>query len=342
MWVKGELFDDFDAVEPSARGVLDRAAQSQLFDRLDWYRTLWTHCPPGKAPLIARARSDNADSWLFLARVDEKRAISLGNWYSLAFRPVFSGETADNIRRAQLTALARRLSTGLAQITLAPVPGSDGTADLVLSAFRRAGWIGFKTPKTGSWIANVAGKSFAEYWEERPGQVRSTHDRKSKKFGVKCQIFTKFDANAWGDYESIYGESWKGGEGSPDFLKAMAKMEGKAGALRLGIAKHDGQAIAAQLWTTENGRAIIHKLAYREEFAEMSAGTILSTAMFRHAIDVDKVDVIDYGTGDDGYKASWMDQRNQLYSLTFYNPKTFTGVVGAAKSALSQLIHREK
>ncbi len=338
MWVKGELFDDFDAAALAARGSLDRLEQPNMFDRLDWFKTLWAHCPPGKAPLLARARADNCDAWLFLARTDERDAIALGNWYTLAFRPIFSGNPTEETQKAELVAIARRLASGLTRITLSPVPEEDGTADLLLEAFQKGGWTGFKAPKTGSWITRIEGKSFDEYWAERPGEVRSTHDRKLKKFGVTTEIFTQFDADAWAEYESIYGESWKGDEGSPTFLRAMAEMEGKAGALRLGIARHEGEAIAAQLWTIENGRAIIHKLAYREDKSEMSGGTILSAAMFRHAIDTDKVEVIDYGTGDDRYKQSWMTERHQLSVLTFHNPKTPTGLFRAAKASLANLV----
>jgi Acetyltransferase (GNAT) domain len=338
MWVKGELFDDFDAAALAARGALDRETQPYLFDRLEWFKTLWAHCPPGKAPLIARARAENCDAWLFLARTDERSAIALGNWYSLAYRAIFSGEPSEDVQKGEITAIARRLATGLTTITLSPVPEHDGSADLLLSAFQKGGWVGFKAPKTGSWITRLDGKDFSAYWAERPGEVRSTHDRKLKKFGVTTQIFTHFDEAAWAEYESIYGDSWKGDEGSPSFLRAMAKMEGEAGTLRLGIARHEGEAIAAQLWTVENGCAIIHKLAYREDKGEMSAGTILSAAMFRHAIDTDKVEMIDYGTGDDRYKQSWMTERRQLSVLTFHNPRTPSGLFRATKASVANLV----
>jgi hypothetical protein len=340
MWVKGELFDEFDAAEQSARGQLDRASQPSLFERLAWFKLLWKHCPPGRAPLIARARAEQTDAWLFLARTDENQATALANWYTLSFRPIFSGDAPEATRKALLVALARRLASGLSTITLSPVPDSDGTADLIVSAFRKAGWLASMTPKTGNWTAKVEGKSFDQFWSERPGQVRSTFERKSKKFAITTQIHTKYSDAAWEDFEEVYDDSWKGEEGSPDFVRDFVRMEGKAGSLRLGIASLDGKAIAAQLWTIENGHAIIHKLAYRSDAREMSPGTILSVAMFRHAIDVDKVKLIDYGTGDDGYKADWMDVRNALYTITLHNPRRLAGLMGAAKAGISSLLNR--
>ena len=243
MWVKGELFDDFDAAERSAQNCLHRSAQPHFFDRLDWFRLLWAHCPPGKTPLIARARAENTDAWLFLCRQDSTAATGLANWYTLAFRPIFSSESSPQIKRALLTAIAKRLSNGLSSIVIAPVPASDGSADLLAAAFRKAGWLAFKTPKTANWTVDVTGKSFADYWAERPGNLRSTHDRKRKKFGTTTEIHTKFDEGAWAIYEDIYAESWKGEEGSPAFVREMAKTQGQVGALRLGIAHHEGRAV---------------------------------------------------------------------------------------------------
>ena len=341
MRVKGELFNDFDAVEQAAQGRLDRSHQNILFDRLHWFHRVSRYSSPQKTPIIAHAQTDTAEAWLFLEHRTARTAASLTNWYTLAFRPVFSGDTDRIAKTALVTDMALLLATRVSQIELSPVPENDGSADLILSGFRNGGWIGFKSPKTVSWTIDVTGETFAQFWAKRPGQVRSTHDRKLKKYGTTCEIHTEFDATTWAIYEEIYAESWKGEEGSLAFVRSMVEAKGQAGALRLGIARHDGRPIAAQLWTTENGRAIIHKLAYRADAAELSAGTVLSAAMFRHAIDVDRVNIIDYGTGDDRYKADWMDKRDILFQISLYNPKTITGLFGAMMTWVSRLVRRK-
>ncbi len=344
MWVKGELFDDFESARSAAKDSLNRKNQPKLFDRIAWFESIWAHTPPGGAPLIARARAENCDAWLFLARTGPQKAVSLSNWYTLSFRPVFSGEPNEETRKSQIIALARRLGLGLSTIELTPVPENDGSADLIIESFQKAGWIATKTPRFGNWTTKIDtsmdGVNFETFWAERPGEVRSTYSRKLKKFGVTTDIYTQFDETAWEEYESIYASSWKGEEGSPAFLTEMAMRESKAGTLRLGIARLEGQAIAAQLWTIENGHAIIHKLCYREEYAEMSAGSILSHDMFKHAIDTDKVSLIDYGTGDDRYKQSWMSDRQQLFTITLHNSKRIGGLIGAAKQKIKALIGR--
>jgi hypothetical protein len=337
MWVKGEIFRDFADVEGVAKGSLDRDNQPSLFDRLDWFRRTWALCAPGDRPLIVRARAEGSDAWLFLAETGSA-AKGLASWYTLAFRPVIAGAPSETTARALIVAIARRLRPRLARIALDHVPEAE--AELVRTGFARAGWIARVTPQTANWSIDVTSKSFADYWAERPGQLRSTAKRKAAKTPMDLTILDRFDADAWEDYASIYADSWKPGEGSLDFVRAMAVDEGAAGALRLGIARIEGRAVAAQLWTVEHGIAIIHKLAHREDVADLSPGTILSQAMFEHVIDKDHVTLIDFGTGDDRYKADWMDIRVMRMRVELFNPRTPAGMFGAAKAGLRALVGR--
>ena len=157
--------------------------------------------------------------------------------------------------------------------------------------------------------------SFADYWASRPASSAAPSSAAPRAAALEIGIHDRFDAAAWADYEAVYRVSWKPEEGSFAFLRALAEQEGAAGTLRLGLAYKDGAPIAAQLWTIENGEATIHKLAYAESAKALSPGTILGEAMFRRAIDTDRVAMIDYGTGDDAYKADWMAERRQLWRL---------------------------
>ena len=147
----------------------------------------------------------------------------------------------------------------------------------------------------------------------RPGALRTTLKRKAKK--VEVEILDQFDPAAWAAYEAIYGESWKPEEGDPPLLRRFAEAEGAAGRMRLGIARANGEAVAAQFWTVEDGTAYIHKLAHRESAKPLSAGTTLSAALFEHVIDRDGVSLVDFGTGDDPYKRDWMELVRPRYRL---------------------------
>ena len=108
--------------------------------------------------------------------------------------------------------------------------------------------------------------------------------------------------------------------------------------MRLGFARLDGRAVATQLWTVEHGTALIHKLAHDSTQDEGSPGTLLSHAMFAHAIDQDRVATIDYGTGDNDYKREWMDERIPLHQIDLFNPRRASSWIPAARTCISALV----
>ena len=281
------------------------------FDRAEWFALL---AETGLVPLIAMA--SDADSAAALALTEDRGRIApLRNWYSFTWRELApSGAAGDRL----LEAIARQLKTRGHRVTLEPVPGEDGSAERLARAFRDAGWKVAVEPCDINHILPVRGRSFAEYWESRPGPLRTTLKRKAKK--VEVEVLTHFDADVWADYEAIYAASWKPAEDQPAMLRAFAEAEGAAGRLRLGVARADGLAVAAQCWTVENSIAYIHKLAHLESHKPLSAGTTLTAALFQHVIDVDRVELVDFGTGDQGYKADWMEDVRPRFRIDCLDP----------------------
>ncbi len=53
----------------------------------------------------------------------------------------------------------------------------------------------------------------------------------------------------------------------------------------------------------------------------LSAGTTLTAALFAHVIDRDRVELVDFGTGDDPYKRDWMEQVRPRYRLACWSPR---------------------
>ena len=343
-WVKGELLTDLNAVGLDPNRRLGREHQSDLFARLEWFQQVWRHFPnKATSPIVMRAWSERCAVWLFLARLDANQFVSLSNWYSFSFGPVFSGKPDDEKKLALLIAVARRLRSRqwqAGQITLSPVATENGVAPLMVKAFRKSGWVVFIDQTSTSWTTSVANSTFEHYWNARPGSLRNTFKRKRNKANFETQIFSAFDAGAWAEYEAVYDDSWKPKEGSPDFVRDAAEQDGKFGLLRLGVCRVDGVAIAAQYWTVDAGIAYIHKLAYRENSKDLSPGTILSHAMFQHVIDVDHVDCIDFGTGNDAYKSDWMNHSAPLMRIRAFNPSRLAGLYGATKTLLSTLAAR--
>lgn len=325
-----ELFDDLDAVARDAGGALDRASQPCLFHRLDWFRLVEAHCPPPGRLVAIRSKVGSRHAWLFLA-VEGETARPWSSWYSLRFDA--AGSREDDVM-APLGRVMRE--AGIATVELEPI-ADPAPLERALAA---AGWLTRREPAKANWRIDTEGMDFETYWAGRPKRLRNTARRRSRGGDIQVRIHQDFDAQAWADYEAVYRASWKPEEGSFPFLRDLAWQEGVAGTLRLGLAYIEGAPVAAQLWLTENGEAVIHKLAYAESARDRSPGTILSMEMFRFALDEDRVKRIDYGTGDEAYKADWMGQRRMLWRLRAFNPARLSGLAGAARAAASDLAAR--
>ncbi|GMN01333.1 GNAT family N-acetyltransferase [Erythrobacter sp. MTPC3] len=322
--------DNADALQASPLRVVDTHCAAP-FDRPEWFEMLGA---TGLEPQIITASDDDGETALALTGRDG-HLTSLRNWYSFIWRPQHSphGDVAQRLER-----LAHTLKDHGHRVTFEPVPDEDGSAAHLFDAFRKAGWhTSMKVSDTNHFLP-VDGRNFAQYWASRPGQLRTTLKRKSSK--VVTRLTREWDAAAWTDYEHIYRKSWKPAEDQPAMLRAFAQAEAAAGRMRLGRAFADGKAIAAQFWTVEAGTAFIHKLAHLEEHKHLSAGTVLSAAMFEFAIDTDQVETIDFGTGDERYKADWMDKTRPRYRIDCLNPRAPRSWPALAKSRLRGLIAR--
>ncbi|MEO1731389.1 MAG: GNAT family N-acetyltransferase [Pseudomonadota bacterium] len=310
----------------AARGGASPA--SAPFERAEWFALL---AQTGLVPLIATAQESDDMAALALTET-AGRLEPLRNWYSFTWRQIApDGEAGDRL----LLAIASQLRNRTHRITLAPVPEEDGSASRLARTFAKAGWRVEVTQCDTNHILRPRGRSFADYWSTRPGALRSTLKRKGKK--VDITLLDHFDAAAWASYETVYAASWKPAEGKPDMLQAFAQSEGLAGRLRLGLARHEGQAIAAQFWTVEGGIAYIHKLAHLESHKHLSAGTTLSAALFAHAIDTDKVSLIDFGTGDESYKRDWMEDTRPRYQIDCLDMRQPSAWLDLARLSLGRL-----
>lgn len=323
-----------------AAGALDRARQPSLFDSHQWLEGLHRHCMPERQPDILHAEEDDAQAWLYLAATGVRQRTALSNWYSFGFRPMFSGDPDVTTRQRLVAAMTQRLAKRVARIDLYPVTAEDGTLDLMLNAMRSTGWLAVARPVGINHCLDLKGRTFAEYWSGRPGAVRTLVRRRSRGNPFTFEVHHAVTDGVWADYLGVYGKSWKTTEPHYPFLRELAEMEGRAGMLRLGLARKDGIAVAAQLWTIDRGTALIHKLAHDAAYDALSPGTLLSHHMFRDAIDNDQVSRIDYGTGNNAYKADWMESQRTLYRIDAWNPRFASAWYAAYRSHISSLVGR--
>lgn len=314
--------------------LLGPATQRDPFSRLTWFTLLAQECLAPAHCFLAAAHDGAHTAALPLMQQKPGEVQGLSNWYSFSLRPVVS---ARDQAPGLLAAIARDLARTCGRVTLSPVPDED--VQLLRTAFRRAGWIAFAEPCDVNHVLRVDGRSFAEYWATRPGRLRETVRRKGRKGAVSLRITSAFSEADWAAYEAVYRLSWKPEEGSPAFLRRLAEAEAALGHLRLGIAEVDGRPVAAQFWTVEGGTAFIHKLAHDDSARAHSPGTLLSHALFEHAIDRDGVAEVDFGTGDDPYKRDWMDTVRTRWRLTFHRPGAVRQWPAMARALARRALH---
>ncbi|MEO1044779.1 MAG: GNAT family N-acetyltransferase [Pseudomonadota bacterium] len=351
MPIIGEYHDNFAAVQEQAREELSRSALPSLFQRLEWFEALHAHCLPRQQPAIFRAASNDPEhpsfAWLFLMQTALPwRLQGLANWYSFTCGPIFGGDYDEVTRMSLLRSIARIARRKAHRISLHQIPDDNSEATLLRRAFRQEGWITSHAPCDVNHYLQLGDRSFDDYWQGRPGRMRSTVRRKARSHEISVRIDTMVTPENWSDYESVYNRSWKPGEGSPAFIRHFAENEAAHGALRLGFAFIEGAPVAAQLWTVDHGIALIHKLAYDKAAEKASPGTVLSAAMFQHVIDIDGVQQIDFGTGDDRYKADWMEQQRPRFAQDFYWPHSPLSwpdlILRAGKQAISDLAAKRR
>jgi len=283
-------------------------ASETPFERREWFDLLARE--GGLRPFVALAR-DGAEACALPLMRRARALVPLANWYSFTWRHLATSATAP---RRLLPAIARDLKRRHSDVTLWPLAGEDGVAAQLHDAFAAAGWWTALEQCDVNHSLHVGDRDFSAYLADRPGKLRTTIARKEKRSA--CSISVSFSQDEWNSYEEIYERSWKPEEGKPAMLRRFAEQEGAAGRLRLGIARHEGKPVAAQLWTVENGTAFIHKLAHLDEARPLSSGTVLTAAMMEHAIDRDRAVRVDFGTGDDPYKRDWMEEVRVRYRLT--------------------------
>jgi CelD/BcsL family acetyltransferase involved in cellulose biosynthesis len=109
-----------------------------------------------------------------------------------------------------------------------------------------------------------------------------------------------------------------------------------AGVLRLGVLRRGGEPVAAQYWTVAGGTARVEKLAHDEAARTLSPGTVLTALMVRHLLEQEHVAALDFGRGDDAYKAGWTGLRRQRIGVLLCPPWHKAGFFAAARHLAGQ------
>ncbi|MDD2743710.1 MAG: GNAT family N-acetyltransferase [Rhodocyclaceae bacterium] len=329
--------------------ALDVGADPHL--HLAWFALLAEAAMPVGASLslqVLTSSADGAHSYLPLMILPDEngKIFGLSNFYT----PLFGLTDEARADASLIERLAVDLRKGRPRYAVAqfsPMDPESRSFTLLKSSFKRAGWQVDDYFCFVNWFERIVPGDSAAYFRRRPSQLKNTIRRAEQKLGntpgYKLEIFQHPDESleqAIAAYVQVYSRSWKEPEPYPQFIPGLCRLAANKGWLRLGVIFLAQKPIAAQLWLVVAGKAHIVKLAYDQDHSKTSAGTVLSAALFRHVIDVDRVEEIDYLMGDDQYKQNWMNSRRERRGVIAFNLRTVFGLALAARHVTGKFWRR--
>ena len=344
--MKFVCYTHWDQLPESANTLFAQVAQASVFFSRAWFECL-------SATVL------EADHTLVLACVvsgDKVMAIlplmqctGVKTWYSLrhGFTPLYNllltQDDQDQVLNCLVEALNQLPINGL---LLEPVTDADSNLNGLLTRLATAGYHCEYRFRHYNWIYRLQGQSYAEYLAARPAQLRNTIARKKRKLerehGYDIRLLTGHDVpHAMADYYLVYHASWKQHEiNSAGFQDCFIEKFSRAGWTRLAILYIKGQPIAAQIWFVHQHKASIFRLVYDEAWRQYSPGSILTSYLMEYVIDTDKVNEIDFLTGNDVYKQDWMSERREQFQLSCIKSKIPVSRYQRCVDALQRIFNR--
>jgi CelD/BcsL family acetyltransferase involved in cellulose biosynthesis len=335
-----------DLPEPCGDLFTGATTATGIFSSLPWFRNLAATVPEIAQRLrIYSVASDSGIPTSLLPMRHEAPANGLfaprhlsaaTNFYSALFAPAAVGDTT----QPDLNALAAAVAADRPRwdtVDLHPMSIDSPIFHNTVAAFRLAGMAVQPYFCFGNWYLEVNGRSYQQYFETLPSTLRNTLKRKSRQLDnpadMRIKIISSVDEVAEGlaAFETVYWSSWKAPEPYPDFMSGLIRTCAAEGWLRMGVAYVGDKPAAAQVWMVCNGVASIYKLAYDEQFAQLSVGSLLTSRLMQHVIDIDGVREVDYLMGDEPYKQDWMSHRRERWGIAAFNLRTLRGLVAATR-----------
>ena len=318
-------YTDWDQLPDSADALFERAGEDSIFFSRPWFENLAKHA------------LEDRQSMLLACVVDKDRVLAIlplmtrssGHLHALGhlYTSLYTLLIAEHDQQEILGCLAQGL-TELpgCSLRLAPVAQDDDELRRLQQALESLGCSCFLQFRFYNWFHRLQGQTFKDYMAARPSRVRNTIARKQRKLerehGYEIRLYTGDDLQqALADYNTVYNASWKAKELFGDFVEGLAERLSTQGWLRLAVLYIGGQPAAAQFWFVANGKASIFKLAYDENWKRYSPGSILIRHLMEHVIDTDRVEEIDFLTGNDAYKGDWMAERRERWGLYCAKPR---------------------
>jgi len=309
-----------------------------------WYETTLAHAlPAGSEALALRA----GRCTVLLLR-HGGRVSALATPYTQAWRPL----GPEDVTQAEWTAAGLALA-GLLRFRpparLEAIESDAAWLAPLLSGLEAGGMVARCFAHTLRRIAPLdLAAGWSGYLAERPSPLRNTISRRLKAAARTARLELIRHSGpelerGLSAFRAVRARSWKPEEPFPEFDPALIRAAAEAGVVRLGVLREaDDTPIAAQYWLVESetGRALVPKLFHDEAKRASSPGTVLTALMVRHLIEEDRVRMLDFGRGDDAYKALWAPDRVPLVGVLLADPRHPLGAAALACHALGRLLRR--
>jgi hypothetical protein len=309
----------WDQLPQGADHLLARAEKESVFFSRPWFENLAGNVSEDDQTVLLACvlEAGNVLAILPLVQGDSQDCHALKHLYTSLYTLLVDDTRQEEI----LTCLVKGLRTlPVRSLNLDPVAENDRTLNGLQKALEASGFSCHRSFRFYNWIHRSQGQSFADYMAERPARVRNTVARKKRKLerehGYRVRLFTADSLHrAIADYHAVHKASWKANELFEEFVNGLVVRFSEPGWLRLAILYIEERPAAAQLWFVAHGKASIFKLAYDEAWKHYSPGSILIAYLMEYVLDTEKVEEIDFLTGNDAYKRDWMSERRERWRL---------------------------
>jgi len=318
--MKFVCYSDWDQLPESSHSLFEQRAKDSIFFSRPWFENMATALDDDQAMVLACVVAENKVlAILPLVETFGNNFLSLKHSYTTHFSPLLADENQQQV----LTCLVQGLNQlPVRSLLLEPVADNDSRIVDLQESMEIAGYRCERYFRFYNWIYLLQGQTFKDYMAARPARLRNTISRKTRKLerehGFEIRLFTGSDVpQAMPDYYAVYCASWKANEQYVDFLNGIVEGFSIPGWSRLAVLYVKGQPVAAQLWFVHRGKASIFRLSYDEAWKKYSPGSILTHFLIEYVIDIDKVEEIDFLTGNEPYKQDWMSDRRERFALSY-------------------------
>jgi len=321
--MKFVCFSDWSQLPESANVLFDKGIKENMFFSRPWFENLVDTALKTEQSMLLACVTEGDTMLAILPLIKQ----SDGHWESLShsYSTHYTILLQDSENSQALACLASGLNLlPFKTLRLKPYDENDIKVHGLQQAMENLGISCHQGFRFYNWSYLLQGQSFEQYMAKRPGSVRNTIARKERKLereqGYEIRLFTDQQIpQAIADYNVVYKASWKAAEVSNDIMVSLIERFAKMGWLRLAVLYIQGQPAAAQVWFVVHSKASIFRLAYDESWKQYSPGSILTKFLMLYVIDTDKVDKIDFLTGNERYKQDWMSQRNARWEMVCAN-----------------------